>query len=202
MVHGGKAMTENTQNAGRRRWRIARWSAAALLLLLPLVAMQFTAEVDWSVADFVVFGALLAGIGGTYELALSRRGPITYRAAVGVALAATFFLVWLSLGVGVIGRDGDPANLMYAGVLALGIGGAILARGRPRGMARAMVATACAQVLVAVIALLAGLGTTTPNWPLDILGLTGFFTALWLLSAWLFRNAPGERLPVIQEPDH
>jgi hypothetical protein len=49
-----------------------------------------------------------------------------YRSAIGVALAAAFILVWLSLGVGIIGKDGDPANLMYFGVLAVGIVGAKL----------------------------------------------------------------------------
>jgi len=65
------------------------------------------------------------------------KGNTTYRFAVGIALAAAFILVWLSLGVGIIGRDGDPANVMYFGVLAVGIIGALIARFRPRGMARA-----------------------------------------------------------------
>ena len=60
-----------------------------------------------------------------------------YRLAVGVALAAAFILVWLSLGVGIIGADGDPANMVYFGVLAVGIIGAIIARFQPHGMARA-----------------------------------------------------------------
>jgi len=60
-------------------------------------------------------------------------------------------------------------------------------------MARASVATALAQVLVAVIALIAGLGSTGPIWPRDILALTGFFAALWLISAWLFRKAAREQ---------
>jgi len=42
----------------RSRWRLAAWSVAAILLLLPMAAMQFTDEVNWSLADFVVFGAL------------------------------------------------------------------------------------------------------------------------------------------------
>ena len=67
-----------------------------------------------------------------------------YRFAAGVALAAAFVLAWLSLGVGVIGKDGDPANLMYFGVLAVGIIGAVIARFRPHGMARALLATALA----------------------------------------------------------
>lgn len=113
---------------------------------------------------------------------------VTYRFAVGVALAAAFLLVWLSLGVGIIGRDGDPANLMYFGVLAVGIIGALIARFRPRGMARALFATALAQASVAVIALIAGLGYPWSG-PLELSVLNGFFVALFVGSAWLFCRA-------------
>jgi len=38
-------------------------------------------------------------------------------------------------------------------------------------------------------AMLVGLfGSAGPIWPLDILIPTGFFTTLWLMSAWLFRK--------------
>jgi hypothetical protein len=117
-----------------------------------------------------------------------------YRAAVGVALAAAFILVWLSLGVGVIGADGDPANMMYFGVLAVGLIGAIIARFRPHGMARALFATALAQALVAVIALIFGLGYPWSP-PLEILVLNGFFVALFVGSALLFRYAAREQTP-------
>ena len=96
-------------------------------------------------------------------------GNAAYRSAIGVALAAAFILVWLSLGVGIIGADGDSANLMYFGVLAVGIIGSLIARFRPRGMARALFATALAQALVAGIALIAGLGYPWSG-PLDIFG--------------------------------
>jgi peptidoglycan/LPS O-acetylase OafA/YrhL len=115
-----------------------------------------------------------------------------YRWAVGVALAAAVILAWLSLGVGVIGADGDPANSMYFGVLAVGIIGAVVARFRPEGMARALFATALAQALVAAIALVLGLGY--PASPaLEIVGLNGFFVALFVASALLFRHAARER---------
>lgn len=68
----------------------------------------------------------------------------TYRFAFIVAISAAFILVWLSLGVGIIGRDGDPANLMYFGVITVGIIGSLIARFRPRGMSRALFATAIA----------------------------------------------------------
>jgi hypothetical protein len=118
---------------------------------------------------------------------------IAYRSAVGVALAAAFILIWLSLGVGIIGRDGDPANRMYFGVLAVGIIGTIIARFRPIGMARALLATALAQTLVAVIALIAGLGHPWSG-PLELTVLNGFFVALFVGSAWLFRRAAHGRL--------
>ncbi|WP_437663506.1 hypothetical protein [Sorangium sp. So ce1182] len=164
---------------------MAVWGAAALVLLLPLVAMQFTEEVAWDLADFVIFGAMLVGACGTYELAARSTGNRAYRAAVGVALAAAFVLVWMNLAVGIIGNEENPANLMYGGVLAVGIIGAVIARFQPHGMGRAMVATALAQALVALIAVIAGLGYTFM--------LTGFFVALWLTSARLFWRAAREQ---------
>jgi len=116
----------------------------------------------------------------------------TYRLAVGVALAAALMLVWLSLGVGIIGADGDPANVMYFGVLAVGLIGALIARFRPRGMARALSATALAQALVGAIAIFGGLGRPYSG-ALELLGLNGFFVALFVGSAWLFRRAAGGR---------
>ncbi len=118
----------------------------------------------------------------------TRLNRTAYRAAIGVALVAAFILVWLSLGVGIIGQDGDPANLMYFGVLAVGIIGAILARFQPRGMARALEATAIAQTSVAVIALIGRLGYPWSG-PLELSLLNGFFIALFVGSAWLFRRA-------------
>ena len=62
---------------------------AALVLLVPLVAMQLTDGVAWSVADFVLAGVLLAGnVGALYELALRTPGSFVYRAiatVIGVA---------------------------------------------------------------------------------------------------------------------
>lgn len=183
-----KGMAGNTENGGGRRgsgWRIAVWGTAALVLLLPLLAMQFTGEVAWDLTDFAIFGAMLVSACGSYELAARVTDNRAYRAAVGVALAAAFVLVWMNLAVGIIGNEDNPANLMYGGVLAVGIIGAVIARFQPHGMARALVATALAQASVAVIALIAGLGYT--------LMLTGFFIALWLTSARLFRKAAQEQ---------
>jgi hypothetical protein len=172
---------------------MAPWAVAALILLLPLVAMQFTDEVAWDAADFAVMGVMLLGACGAYELAARTPRNRAYRAAVGVAVVAAFLLIWINLAVGIIGSEDNPANLMYGGVLAVGIAGALAARFRPGGMAQALAATAFAQILAGIIAVSAGWGAAGANWPWPIVGLSGFFTALWLGSAWLFRTAAREQ---------
>ena len=182
-------MSKDAENGKVRHgngWRIAVWGTAGLALLLPWVAMRFTTEVNWGPADFVIFGAMLVAACGAYELATRMTGNSTYRAAVGVAAAAAFLLVWINLAVGIVGTEGNPANLIFAGVLVVGIVGAIISRFRPSGMARALIATALAQASVAVIALFTA-------WGKEAVILPMLFAALWLTSAWLFRKAAREQ---------
>lgn len=114
------------------------------------------------------------------------KGRTLYRSAVGIALATALVLGWVAAGVGVIGADGDPSNMMYVGVVAVGVMGGIVVRFRPQGMSRALFATALAQMLVAVIALAAGLGRPASP-PLELFLVNGFFVAMWVGSGWLFR---------------
>ena len=165
--------------------------AAAFVLVLPLVAMQVTDQVAWTPADFAFAGVLVVGTGLAYELAARRAEATAYRLAAGVALAAGFLLLWVNGAVGIIGAAGDGANLMYAGVLAVGVVGAVVARFRPRGMSRVLFATAVAQAVVALIALIAGMGSPASG-PAEILVLNGFFVALFLGSALLFGRAARE----------
>ena len=122
-----------------------------------------------------------------------------YRAAVGVALATALILVWMNLAVGLIGSEDNPANLLYVGVLAVGFIGAIIARFRPHGMAHAMFATAIAQVLVPVIALIIWKPQVTSVEAflgmLGVFGVNAFFVMLFVGSALLFRYAAREFAP-------
>ena len=111
-----------------------------------------------------------------------------YRYAFALALGASFLLAWVSPSVGLIGADGDPANVMYVAVFAVGGIGALVSRLRPRGMARTLVGMAIAQAVVAAIALFGGLGRPWSG-PLEIVLSNGFFVALFGGSAWLFRRA-------------
>ena len=118
-------------------WRAARWLGAAALLAVPAVAMRFTAEVRWTAFDFAFFAGMLAVLLLGYEL-IARNGRGAYRIAGGVALAAAFLLVWINGAVGIIGDEGNRANLMYGAVLLVVAGGAMLTRLRAAGMARTM----------------------------------------------------------------
>jgi len=144
---------------------------------------------NWSVADFVVFGALLGGVGLLYGLAARRTANGAFRSAVGVALASAFLLIWANGAVGLIGDERNDANLMFLGVLAVAVIGAAAARLRPPGMAGAMYVTAVAQLAVAVVALVGDLGSGGAAWPWDLLGITGLFTTLWVTAGRLFAVA-------------
>ena len=113
-------------------------------------------------------------------------GDTAYGAAVGLALGAALLLFWVNGAVGIIGTADEDANMMYYGVLATGGIGCAIARFRPRGMATALLATAIAHALTVLIALFAGLGSSGPIWPWDILAANGFFAALFFGSARLF----------------
>lgn len=166
--------------------------ATAFILLIPLLAMQFTDEVVWDLADFTIAGVLLFGAGLTFDLVARKGSDVAYRIAVGLAVAGALILVWMNLAVGIIGNEDNPANLMYLGVLAVGIIGAFIARFQPRGMARALFATALAQALVALIALTFGMQRLPGSSAVEIVTLNAFFVVLFAVSAMLFRYAARE----------
>jgi hypothetical protein len=173
-----------------------------LILLVPLWANHNIEGWNWSPLDFVFMGALLFGTGLTYELVARVGGTVAYRAAVAIACIAGFLLVWINAAVGIIGDDDlDGPNAMFVGVLAIGLIGAFIARFQPRGMSRALLATALAHALVPVLALIFWTRTVMSEPPgvVGVFVLNGFFVALWGASALLFRQAADTR-PKITEP--
>lgn len=163
------------------------------LLMIPFMAMQFTDEVDWSPADFIIMGVMLFSAGLTYVLISKMRDNLAYRLGVAVAVVTGFILVWGNLAVGLIGSEDNPMNLMYFGVLLIGIIGAILSLFRPRGMMYSLYAAAAAQFLVPFIAMLIkGLQMDPVDMSPGVLGiiiLNTVFAVLFLVSATLFRKA-------------
>lgn len=75
----------------------------AFLLSIPLIAMQFTNEVDWGPLDFIIMGFLLLSTGLMVELIIRKVRNMNYRIGlIAVALVA-LFLIWAELAVGIFG---------------------------------------------------------------------------------------------------
>lgn len=115
-------------------------------------------------------------------------GRLAYRLALGAAASSALLLVWLSLGVGLIGADGDPDNRMYLRTVAVGLLGALVVRLRARGMALVTLGTALAVAGIGAYAIVGDLGRPYSG-PLELALLNGFFVAAFLGSAALFRRA-------------
>jgi undecaprenyl pyrophosphate phosphatase UppP len=74
----------------------------AAILAIPLIAMLFTDELQWTLFDFVIAGALLFVAGLTYGFAVSRARNPRDKVAIGIAVAAVLFIIWAQLAVGII----------------------------------------------------------------------------------------------------
>jgi hypothetical protein len=84
--------------------------ATAIVLLVPLILMQFSDGVAWSVADFVAAGVLVAGTGLLLEAAARRPRSLAYgAAAIAIGVAACLF-----------GNADDAPGLVLFGCLLIG----------------------------------------------------------------------------------
>jgi peptidoglycan/LPS O-acetylase OafA/YrhL len=72
-----------------------------LLLLIPLIAMQFTDEVNWTWPDFIAAAVLLAGTGLLCELVLRNVKKTRYRITICIVILAMLLLIWAELAVGI-----------------------------------------------------------------------------------------------------
>ncbi|HYC71240.1 MAG TPA: hypothetical protein VEB66_08550 [Opitutaceae bacterium] len=168
----------------------------AVILLIPLVAMQFTAEVQWTWSDFLVMYVLMASVGGVLRFALTRSRHPAYRVAAATGCLTSFLLTWVNLAVEVIGDD-NPVNALYFLVILAGLAGAGAARFEARGLARVAFGMAAAVMSVPVIALVVDPTNFSPG-VLGVFVLNGIFAALFtgagLLMWHAARNPDGGNL--------
>ena len=73
----------------------------ALLLIIPLIAMQFTNEVNWNILDFIVAGILLLGTGLAFNFVMQKVKNTKFRIAICLAILAYLFLIRTELAVGI-----------------------------------------------------------------------------------------------------
>lgn len=111
-----------------------------------------------------------------------------YSAAMASTVVTLLLLIWLSLGVGIIGADGDMANLLYALVLVAITVVAVRGRFQSKAMMWALISAALVQALIALLAVFTGLGLPASG-PVELILLNGFFLLLYLGAALMFRRA-------------
>ena len=168
--------------------RFVGWGIAVLLLLLPLVAMQLTPEVNWTASDFIVWGIMLGTVGGLFELAV-RLSPLpSYRIGFGLALLGAFLVTWVNLAVGIVGSENNPANQLFFLALLVGIVGAGIVRLRAAGMAKVMAAVAVSLWVAFAIAVMGPTDEPFVKPSVEFAGTT-IFVLLFLGSAAMFRKA-------------
>ncbi|MEA3008693.1 MAG: hypothetical protein QOJ91_385 [Sphingomonadales bacterium] len=172
--------------SGGKGGRTIVWGGAAALMLAPAIASRTTDEMAWDRADFIVFGLMLAAAGGAWEIAMRGTRSPAYAAGATVAAGAALLLFLVNAAVGFIGDEDNLVNLVFFAVPTLALGGAVIVRFRPDGMARTMAVTAAAQVAAG------GLGVMlVPDLRGFLVG-TALFVPLWLLSSRLFARAARE----------
>lgn len=95
-------MFEQGQQRTGYTWRALAWTAIAMLLTIPFIAMQFTNEVRWTVFDFAVASGLLIGAMAIYEIATRLVADRRRRMIIGGALILIVLLLWAQGAVGII----------------------------------------------------------------------------------------------------
>lgn len=76
-------------------------SLAVIILIIPLIAMQFTSEVNWNITDFIVAGILLFGTAIVLEIILTKSKK--HKTLLIVAIIVLILLIWMELAVGIFG---------------------------------------------------------------------------------------------------
>lgn len=165
-------------------WIILGTAVVVIPLLLILLANW-----HWRPGAFVLaFVLALGGVKLFYDMVKQNRvRDKSYRSAIGIALAATFVLVWMNAAVGGILGD-NPANMMYFGVILIGCVGALAARLEPQGTSFTLFGMAFAMILVPAVAWVTNVPAFA-NGLVAVAGLHAFFAMLFAVSAFLFRRA-------------
>jgi hypothetical protein len=166
---------------GKTMLRVALGALAALMV--PLVASRVVEGWNWNAGAFVFVYVLFFATGMAYAVIARKMGAWSYKAAVGLALAAGFALGWSNM-VHVADSE-NPANLVYYSVLAVGIVGAGLAQLEAQGLARTLFAMAATLALIAAI-LPSG---APPDMARRMAIGHGIYVVLFIASGLMFRHA-------------
>ena len=73
--------------------------------MIPLLAMQFTEDVNWSIFDFVVMGFLLLFFSLGIDLTMKKVKNENVKILYIVLTILIFLLIWAELAVGIFGSQ-------------------------------------------------------------------------------------------------
>lgn len=188
-------MNTRMHGGGRRRslWKGPALTTA-LIMVIPALGNRFVDGWNWNIGGFIAIGSFIFCLGLAYELITRKVATIAYRAAVGIALVASFVLVWGNFVQASDDVNPVPAAMMYLVVPIVAIIGGALARLRPGGMALALFATALAQALI--LAIVFSRNPPVTSWTGAVwrgFGGNAFFLMSFVGSALLFRKAAREQ---------
>lgn len=74
-----------------------------LLLLIPLIGMQFSNEVHWSLFDFILMGLLLLALGFGIHLIIKKTNRLNQKIILITLTILLFLFIWAELAVGIVG---------------------------------------------------------------------------------------------------
>ncbi len=77
--------------------------AVIALLLIPLIAMQFTNEVNWGLMDFLIAAFLLFSTGIILDLINKKISKPKIGILLSLIILLTVILIWAELAVGILG---------------------------------------------------------------------------------------------------
>lgn len=80
--------------------------ATTIILLIPLIAMQFNTGVNWDLTDFLIMGTLLLGT-GTIFIFVARVTQKKYRTLIRICFLLTILYIWIELAVGIFTNWGS-----------------------------------------------------------------------------------------------
>ena len=168
---------------------IAPAIGALIVITIPLVAMQFTAEVVWTLSDFVIAWSILFLIGFAYQAISRKTQHFAFKIATGIAAFTTIFIIWSNLAVGIIGNEENPLNLLYFGVILLVIFGTYIAQLQASAMFRVMLSVAALHAFVSVIGLSIFSAQNPEYTIMNVIVINCVFVILWIVSALLYRTS-------------
>lgn len=159
---------------------------SSTLLVIPFIASMFVDGWNWSISDFVYAWIMFSAASIAFTFMFTSMRNFFYKIAMAAAIVGAFTLVWVNGAVGIIGES--DSNAMYLGVLAVFLLGTAIARLQAAKMSTVLYATALAQFLVPVMALLLHEPDFAPG-VLQVFVLNGGWVILFLFSAIMFKNA-------------